>query len=214
MSHRLGWLWAVSCVVLIGCGNGGPHQSLDAGALVDAGHAPTDAALVQPDAALVDAGTHDAGRDAGDGSCQSRDECGGGSLCFGPDEPFCGAHPLEDCDSDEQCPDGVCHAIFDGCSADGIGSTCGAACTSESCGDGFTCTDGGHCRPTACGDAFMCRASEECDPSSIEAAGPVHAITHGCVAIACTNDDPCSGASRCVNGRCQSGLGHCAPPPP
>jgi hypothetical protein len=211
------FLTSVLCLGLLSaCGSDaeGADSGVDAAVdAMDAGEVPHDAAAARD--AGYDAASHDAGlaSDAGEG-CRSSGECSGETLCLGPDERLCGIPPREECQSDEECGDAVCHALADSCSPDGVGAICGLACTADSCGEGFVCTESGRCLPAPCGDAFACSPAETCDPASIDTSAPPHAVTHGCVAIACENDDPCPGDTVCVNGRCQTGFGACSLPPP
>jgi hypothetical protein len=200
-------------------GQGGPARDagddLDAAGEGERDAAPSGDAAPAGDAATSDAGSEaDASRgDAGSG-CRASSECEDFELCVGPDERLCGVAPREECSSDEECGEGVCHAISDACSPDGIGSSCGPSCAEAGCEAGFACKPSGRCEPIACGDSLACPASETCDPSSIDESAAPHAITHGCVVIVCTNDEPCPGETSCVNGRCQTGLGECSLPPP
>lgn len=161
-----------------------------------------------PDAAMIDANQ----------GCRSSIECMLDLGCVGPSDTNCGIPPQQQCAGDGDCGGGgnVCHAIADSCSPRGIGSMCGAACTpGDACGDGFVCDAQGACRPIPCDDpAYACRAAETCDPGSIDPAGAVYDITHGCTSIACADDGPCPGTSVCVNSYCQDGLGTCMPPAP
>jgi hypothetical protein len=172
------------------------------------------------DAAPSDAASTDGAGDTDDAAaadtCRGNADCTvAGFSCYGPEDPQCGIPPQEECAGDGDCNKGeTCHAIADGCSPDGVGSACGPACSAGDCDDGFECTEG-RCLPVACGAGGVeCSASQLCDPGSIDPQGPVHAITHGCTAIACQNDDPCPPSTVCVNGRCQVGLGTCSPPVP
>lgn len=151
--------------------------------------------------------------------CRDSAGCPLDEGCVGPNDTVCGVPPQEQCASSADCPNGdTCHAMYDSCSPDGVGSMCAPACTpGEVCGDGFVCNADGACMPVACDDpAYDCRGSEVCDPGSIDLTGPVHAVTHGCTIVACAGDDdtPCPGDSVCVNNYCQDGLGTCSPPVP
>ena len=93
---------------------------------------------------------------------------------------------------------------------------CGPTCPQgDACGNNLVCDADGACRPLPCDDpAVECRPSEVCDPASIDPAGPVHGIDHGCANVACADDGPCQGATVCVNGYCQDGPGACSLPAP
>ena len=149
--------------------------------------------------------------------CRGRGDCdqASGLSCYGPDDTHCGIPPHEECASDLDCGEGsVCHAIFDSCSPDDIGSMCDSPCEGDACGPGFVCTPAAHCEPAPCGENADCAQPQTCDPSSVDRDGPVHAITSGCVAIPCGNDLGCPTDTFCVNGRCQSAIGTCSPPAP
>jgi hypothetical protein len=154
------------------------------------------------------------------GPCRGQADCASSSdFCYGPNESNCGIPPREECENDGSCggTGELCHSIDDSCSEDGVGSTCGTACdpVTSPCGSGFVCDATGHCRPPVCGEGgFTCPISERCDPASIDTSGPAHAITDGCVAVHCATDATCPATTRCVNGRCQDGLGTCEPPAP
>jgi hypothetical protein len=204
----------------VGCGSDpedGPRDAAaqdDAGSLLDAGEGGELDGSSPSDAGSVDAsGGEDASSADAGGGCRATSECSG-ELCIGPDDRVCGIPPREECSSDEECGEGVCHAVSDSCSPDGVGSTCGPSCAKAGCEQGFECTASGRCTPVVCGEAYACRTAERCEPSSVDDGAAPHAITHGCVAIACANDEPCAGAGVCVNGRCQSGPGTCSSPPP
>ncbi|HWN67089.1 MAG TPA: hypothetical protein VNM90_05585 [Haliangium sp.] len=167
-----------------------------------------------PDAATPDAATPD----AGDMTCRGPSDCTGSGLsCLGPNQPNCGIPPREQCADDSGCgADQRCHAVADGCSPDGVGATCGPACTpgDTSCGEGFECGQSGACQAVLCDQGFDCRASESCDPSSIAPDAPVADRDHGCQSITCEDDEPCPTGTFCVNGICQDGLGTCTAPAP
>lgn len=157
------------------------------------------------------------GGDGGAGSgadCTSNADCISGKECFGPNEPqVCGIAPQEGCASDDDCvPNGICHAIFDGCSLDGVGSECRDACMGDSCGSGMVCILAGACEVELCSGPDDCPAHQTCDPSAIPGDAPVHARHDGCVNILCSDANPCSGGLVCVNGYCQEGIGGCAEP--
>lgn len=145
----------------------------------------------------------------GEGSaCRSSDDCQGSLECAGPSEPqVCGIAPNQQCSTDADCFDSFCHAVFDACSPDGIGSECRPACTETSCGEGLRCGAGGGCEAIPCDEGFACASYQACDPSA--AAG---GLAHGCVAIVCSDDDACPSDGACVNGVCQEGVGSCVEP--
>jgi hypothetical protein len=204
--------YLLACALLLlstACGSSDP--------VADAAPAPADAAT---DARVIVKADADVDPPPA-GQCRERGDCASaGDLCYGPDEPMCGAAPQEECDDDGSCGKGeVCHSIADGCSGDGVGSRCGFPCMhagAPTCGNLFTCDLTGHCRPLACAakDGFTCPVSQTCDPATIDPRAPAHAITHGCVVAACTSDATCPAESRCVNGKCQDGFGECSPPVP
>jgi hypothetical protein len=146
--------------------------------------------------------------------CRSTSECGDELACAGVnDGPVCGIPPTEECRTDDDCPDdgSLCHAVFDPCSRDFVGSRCQAPCNdSTDCGEGFTC-DAGHCAARSCDDGFACEAREECDPTRIASATPMFDQHHGCFAVECNSDDVC-GERFCVNGICQDQVGACVVP--
>jgi hypothetical protein len=145
-------------------------------------------------------------------SCHTGADCAQGLGCAGPDDgPVCGIGPMQQCASDNDCPGARCHAVFDACSADGIGSMCGPACTSDAqCGTGFACPSGA-CVAVLCNAGATCAARQVCDPSRITAQTPIYDRTSGCFDVACTADADC-GSRPCVNGICQDGLGQCEKP--
>ncbi len=149
----------------------------------------------------------------GDGdSCRAKDDCDSDLYCRGPNQPnVCGVPPREFCASDPDCPMGtVCHAIWDGCSSDAIGSECNPPCTSNSCGPDFRCNAGGTCESIPCDEGFTCPTWQKCDPLvAHDASLPIHARTSGCVNITCTDDTACPSGKVCVTGYCQDGLGAC-----
>jgi hypothetical protein len=214
MSQRTG-LFRVLSLLGMGCTNSVGYQT-DPGAAggADAGE-------------RVDAGDGDAARDAGrdawsppepGGACLGPNDCADGLSCVGPEERLCGVRPQEECEFARDCVGEFganlrCHAQPDPCSPDGIGSACAEACEGAGCEVGFVCQNGS-CVPQRCNDGFQCSPTEECDASSIDGSGPAHAVTHGCVPIACTSDEPCPEDAVCVNGRCQTGAGTCSLPPP
>ena len=146
--------------------------------------------------------------------CDGSASCPGSLECAGPNDPqACGIPAMEQCSSDADCIDGgVCHAIPDACSPDGIGSECRLACTDGNCGEGFRCAASGACEAIPCDEGFVCDDHLACDPEAART-GPVHARAHGCVTIACSDDDACAMVSgTCVNGFCQDGPGSCVAP--
>src|SRR5689334_11073374 len=68
--------------------------------------------------------------------CRTDDDCSGDLYCRGPNQPnACGIPPRELCASDTDCSMGmVCHALYDPCSTDNIGSECNPPCTANGCG--------------------------------------------------------------------------------
>lgn len=146
-----------------------------------------------------------------DGSCDVNDDCDSGYYCRGPNHPnACGVPPREACVWDADCAIGLtCHTINDSCSPDGFGSECTTPCTTATCGAEFRCNAGGACEPIACDEGFACPSWQRCDPMVAHATGPMHARTHGCVNIVCTNDKVCPAGKSCVTGFCQEGPGSC-----
>jgi hypothetical protein len=218
MSQPTG-LSRVLALLVMGCGGSAADRAgPDAGGNLDAGQR-ADAGVGEGD----DDAERDAGRDGSStpepgGECRSSDDCADGLLCVGPEENVCGIPPQQECSFNTDCAgepgtDFRCHAQPDACSRDGIGSVCGEACRPTSCGVGFICQAGG-CVPVRCNDGFQCSRLEECEPSSIDSAAPAHALTHGCVPIACTSDEECPDDAVCVNDRCQAEAGTCSLPPP
>lgn len=152
--------------------------------------------------------------DAGvDDGCSTSAECTvEGEGCFGPNEPqACGIPPAEECVSDAECPAAVCHAMVDSCSADGIGSRCGPACTPGSCGGSLRCGAGGACEAIACDDGLACPVHQDCDPGRIAADAVVHDKHHGCFNVQC-GPQTCGAGFFCVNSVCQQGPGQCEEP--
>lgn len=144
------------------------------------------------------------------GGCRSRASCASGSYCAGPnDRMVCGIPPREQCDDSASCPGGVCHAINDSCSPDGVGSECGSECTATSCGPGFRCNAQKACEAIPCDEGFTCPSYQRCDTAAAHGTGPVHARTSGCVAIVCSLDKDCPTGKACVNGACADGPGMC-----
>jgi hypothetical protein len=205
LSSRLpslsGLVLAAALAALAACGTNDPGP--------DASPIDPDASTLAPDATVP-----------GEGHCRTQTDCsGGGDICYGPNDTMCGIPPRQDCDDDSGCggKGQVCHAIADNCSVDRIGSVCGPPCGGVTgCDDGFTCDATGHCRASTCGAAagFACPPSQTCDPSSIDPNAAAHALSHGCVSIACSADAECPADTRCVNDRCQDDFGVCSPPVP
>ncbi|TNE86902.1 MAG: hypothetical protein EP330_20045 [Deltaproteobacteria bacterium] len=145
-------------------------------------------------------------------NCGGDDECRNGEYCAAPNDPaVCGIPPQEACGGDSDCTEGSCHAIFDSCSPDQVGSTCDAACVlDDDCGSGFECGPTGGCQPVSCvDDPSVCAAHEVCEADQVIQSGAPHAMFDGCVQPTCDTDDDCSGA--CVDGLCHSGPGVCVP---
>jgi len=142
-------------------------------------------------------------------ACHSSSGCAGGLVCSGPnDGPVCGIGPKQQCSSSADCPQGeVCNAVFDPCSASGIGSECNVPC--GACGDGFRCNASSACEPVPCDEGFTCPSHQTCDKTAAHAAGPVFAGNHGCLNISCTGDSGCPSGKACVNGFCQDHTGSC-----
>jgi len=118
----------------------------------------------------------------GDGdSCRTDDDCSGDLYCAGPNQPnACGIPPRELCASDADCAMGmVCHAVYDPCSADNIGSECNAPCTANSCGPDFRCNAGGACEPIPCDEGFTCPDRQKCDTDGAHRSGPRFTRTGG-----------------------------------
>ena len=160
-------------------------------------------------AALVTASTLLAAACGGSGaSCRNNSDCASGLFCAGPNgPPSCGIPPQQGCMDTSNCPMGeVCHAVFDACSASGLGSQCGPPC--GACGTGLRCNAQGACEAIPCDQGFACASFQFCDPVAAHATGPVYQITHGC-GSACTEDAACPAGAVCVNGSCQSGPGQC-----
>ncbi len=144
---------------------------------------------------------------AGD-ACSSSSDCASGLGCAGPDDPpVCGIPARRECVAGTCLAGDRCHAIFDPCSPNGIGSECGAPCVGEqSCTADLECVDGA-CLPVSCAAGFECAAHEVCQAPS-EPFSPEQG--HGCRTQPCADDSPCQGADlACVNGACQTGPGSC-----
>jgi len=144
--------------------------------------------------------------------CQSDDECRSGLYCRGPNQdPACGIPVRTDCGDDSGCFNAVCHAVYDVCSPTGMGSACDFSCTEgRNCDGGFRCNETtGACEAVPCDEGFACPAHQVCDPSRFDAATPVFARHHGCFDVDCSSDTACNDGERCVNGRCQEGIGFC-----
>jgi hypothetical protein len=156
-------------------------------------------------------GADGGGVDGGGRGCRDHKECRSGYYCAGPNDRMgCGVPPREQCGDSSECGAGaVCHAMWDGCSPDGVGSQCGPDCTAMSCGPGFRCGAKKACEPVPCDEGFTCPSHQRCDPAVAHAMGPVHTRTSGCVNIACTADASCPSGKVCVNAICQDGPGTC-----
>lgn len=151
----------------------------------------------------------------GNGSCRDTNDCRGEEECSGRnDSPACGMGPQRGCATDQDCfgDDNFCHAVGDFCSYSGIGSNCGAACTSEGCGQGFRCNAAGACEVLACDEGFACPEYQVCDMTSVVDVTTVYDRHNGCVNVDCTDDAQCLPDHACVNGFCQTGLGNCEIP--
>jgi hypothetical protein len=144
-------------------------------------------------------------------SCSENAECSDGYYCRGPNHPnACGIPPREICASDTDCPMGtVCHAVYDSCSPDNLGSECFPPCTTSSCGPGFRCNATGACETIPCDEGFTCPERQKCDPAVAHASVPMFSKTNGCVDITCSNDSACPTGKVCVTGFCQDGAGAC-----
>ncbi len=148
----------------------------------------------------------------GDGSpCRDSGDCRGDLECSGPSEPqVCGISAMQACSSDVDCGDSErCHAVYDPCSPDGLGSACRPPCAPGECGDELRCSDEGACEPIPCDEGYACESYQACDPSAAGDDPPIWALAHGCVSISCSSDDACPSGGACVNGVCQSGPGTC-----
>ncbi len=142
--------------------------------------------------------------------CRSTADCDGELECAGVnDGPACGIPPMEQCSSDLDCNGGtVCHATFDACSADQVGSRCAEPCVEDAdCGATFEC-DAGNCIATPCDAGFACAGREECAVDQVMSTAPVFAQHHGCFAVTCSTDADC-GERFCVNSTCQDAAGAC-----
>jgi hypothetical protein len=141
--------------------------------------------------------------------CSLDEECASGLYCAAPNDPAsCTIPSREECDDASECSDGACHAVFDSCSDDTVGSACGADCAVEGCSPGFSCGDDGNCVPTSCvDDPSVCGSHESCDAGLVVQSGPPHAMSDGCTQNTCTSDADC--ADFCVDGLCHTGPGVC-----
>ncbi|MCA9686932.1 MAG: hypothetical protein KC457_32500 [Myxococcales bacterium] len=140
-------------------------------------------------------------------ACRSSADCNGSLECAGPNDPqACGIPPMMQCGSDADCFDLLCHAVFDVCSPDGIGSECRSPCTEGSCSEGLRCGANGACEAVPCDEGHVCPSHQVCDPAA------VGLLAHGCVTISCSNDDACPNDGACVNGFCQDEPGSCVEP--
>ena len=125
---------------------------------------------------------------------------------------MCATQPPQPCAVDLDCLTGErCHAVYDSCSATGVGAMCGAPCTTTSgCGSGFQCNSDMACEPVPCGSANSCPSYQKCDPSMADnTSGPVYQETNGCYDVECMVDTDCSAGEVCLNGFCQTSLGTC-----
>jgi hypothetical protein len=113
------------------------------------------------------------------------------------------------CVTASDCASGeVCNAVDDPCSATGIGSTCGPACTAG-CDVGLRCNAAGACEPVPCDQGFACSDNLRCDPAVAHSTQAVYDRAHGCVTTSCQADADCPDAMFCVNGVCETGPGSC-----
>ena len=144
--------------------------------------------------------------------CRATSDCRKGLDCAGPNEPnVCGISPREGCTTDADCSGGqVCHAIYDTCSPDAVGSECGPKC--GACNPGFRCNAAGACEAQPCDEGFRCPAQQRCDAAAARAMPAVHQRTQGCFNITCTTDAGCPAGKFCVNAYCQDGPGTCKEP--
>jgi hypothetical protein len=159
------------------------------------------------------------GGTGGTSGCHDSSVCQDFESCVGPEDVACGIPPQEECflSTDCQMQNGfVCHSMFDSCSPDHVGSSCGPVCNQDAdCGTNFVCSLVGSCAPAPCDAPGMgCLPSQTCDPSTIDPAAAAPDRTNGCVKIGCQTDDTCPNSTVCVNAYCQTGLGTCLPPVP
>lgn len=130
-------------------------------------------------------------------SCTSQQDCNAGTYCRFPGDPqACGVPCFQDrqCESDDDCGDGVCQEFTASCCEEGtLSSQCVAACTESSCPDGTTCGGSGHCECTDDG----CGVNQACES--------VNGGLRSCMRRRC-ND-----IADCDCGVCSDGL--CTPPP-
>ncbi len=141
--------------------------------------------------------------------CRANSDCTGDLYCRGPDDPpVCGIGPQQQCSSDAQCFGTVCHATYDTCSQDGIGSRCGPSCVDSPCETDFRCNAHGACEPVPCGEGYTCPAYQLCTLASPYGSVPTYDLSHGCLSVACDDDRLCPEGA-CTNGFCQSGPGSC-----
>ncbi len=152
------------------------------------------------------------GGDDGD-SCRNDTDCGTDLYCYGPNlGNVCGMPPREFCATDTDCfMNGVCHAVWDGCSTDSIGSECKPPCIDDmGCGPDYRCNASGACEPRACDEGITCPDRQKCDAAiAHDTSLPMHARSSGCVNIDCADDGACPSGKSCVQGYCQDGLGTC-----
>lgn len=145
----------------------------------------------------------------GDGSdCRGDSDCDTMGFCYLPGMSVCGMcpEPMRQCETDEDCVDGICIEIPPPCDycPGGNSSSCIAPCTTGSCGDGETCnTEMGRCEPIACGEGYDCPPNRRCTSTG---------DGHGCSVLDCTTDSDCDCGVCAHSGTCLPGPGSCSGP--
>lgn len=127
------------------------------------------------------------GGGTGDGSCTTRDECGGMACFLGMCMP---------CISDFMCVD--LNDLLSGTTM--ICDPYSGACIPPQCATANDCAAGEGCYDGHCGACLYdeeCRSGETCDPDT-----GVCAV--GSSSTGCTSNANCSGGQVCVNGACQA----------
>jgi len=156
--------------------------------------------------------SRDGGSSCQSGPCRSSGDCCSGASCISPGAITCGGAcpppPLDQCDAQHPCQAGenCVETPAPPCACmPGPVRVCQPPCTATSCGNEEICNTDGGCQARLCTDGYVCPSDATCSPAN----GDVH----GCVLKSCSADPDCP-TGYCIDGWCQSSLGHCQLPVP